>query len=199
MLVFVFEVTDMVEAQFEMRKAQDALELAIDASDIGIWAADLNDDRLTVNPRARTLHGLSEDQEITLSEATMLITEDYREQVRESLKKAVNSKNSFTEEYYIRPMNGGNPRWLKSNGKTYYGEDGQPLYISGTIADLTEQRDEENRKNDFIGMVSHELKTPLTSLNAIIQVCQFKLQDNPDRFLYDALGKAKVQAKRMSN
>jgi signal transduction histidine kinase len=54
------------------------------------------------------------------------------------------------------------------------------------------------RKNDFIGMVSHELKTPLTSLNAIIQVANTKLQGSDDQFLAGAMTKANAQIKRMS-
>jgi len=55
------------------------------------------------------------------------------------------------------------------------------------------------RKNDFIGMVSHELKTPLTSLTAIVQVANQKLKSNEDSFLAGAMEKAGVQVKRMSN
>jgi two-component system sensor histidine kinase VicK len=36
--------------------------------------------------------------------------------------------------------------------------------------DITEQKLDELRKNDFIGMVSHELKTPLTTIKAYTQV-----------------------------
>jgi len=48
-------------------------------------------------------------------------------------------------------------------------------------------------------MVSHELKTPLTSLSAIIQVSNAKLKGSEDQFLASAMEKANLQVKRMSN
>jgi len=56
----------------------------------------------------------------------------------------------------------------------------------------------ERQKDAFIGMASHELKTPLTSLNAILQVANSKLKDSPDPFLAGAMGKANTQVKRMT-
>ena len=53
-------------------------------------------------------------------------------------------------------------------------------------------------KDDFIGMASHELKTPITSLSAVIQVAQSKLKNSPDPFLAQAMDKAGVQVKRMT-
>lgn len=56
----------------------------------------------------------------------------------------------------------------------------------------------QRQKDDFIGMASHELKTPLTSLYALIQVAQAKLKDSDELFLAQAMDKAAVQLKKMS-
>jgi len=56
----------------------------------------------------------------------------------------------------------------------------------------------ERQKDDFIGMASHELKTPLTSLSAMLQVTGLKLKNNPDTFLAGAMDKAQLQVKRMT-
>lgn len=75
---------------------------------------------------------------------------------------------------------------------------GKIIGLSKIARDITLQKREEQRKNDFIGMVSHELKTPLTSLTAIIQVAQKKLAQNEDRFLPGAMEKANRQVGRMA-
>lgn len=56
----------------------------------------------------------------------------------------------------------------------------------------------QRQKDDFIGMASHELKTPLTSLSAMIQVAHAKLKNSDDPFLAQAMNKASVQVKRMT-
>ena len=69
--------------------------------------------------------------------------------------------------------------------------------LSKIARDITEQKKDELRKSDFIGMVSHELKTPLTSLTALIQVANSKLKNSDDAFLSGALAKANIQVKKM--
>lgn len=70
--------------------------------------------------------------------------------------------------------------------------------VSKIARDISEQKLIEQRKVDFIGMASHELKTPLTSLNAMIQVLQQKLRNSDDAVLPAILDKAVRQTKRMT-
>ncbi|QQL49944.1 sensor histidine kinase [Mucilaginibacter ginkgonis] len=78
-------------------------------------------------------------------------------------------------------------------------KEGKVIGVSKIARDITEQKRDDQRKSDFIGMASHELKTPLTSLTALIQVLQHKLKTNPDPFVPQALDKAKLQSKKMSS
>jgi signal transduction histidine kinase len=64
------------------------------------------------------------------------------------------------------------------------------LSIYRVVMDVTEQHLDEQRKNDFIAMVSHELKTPLTSLLGIIQISHLKLKNSEDVFLAGAMEKS---------
>lgn len=49
-------------------------------------------------------------------------------------------------------------------------EENKLIMWVGSTTDIQVLKEEEQRKNDFIGMVSHELKTPLTSLNGYLQL-----------------------------
>ncbi|HEY0897162.1 MAG TPA: ATP-binding protein, partial [Sphingobacteriaceae bacterium] len=66
-------------------------------------------------------------------------------------------------------------------------------------AELEAGKELERQKDVFFGIASHELKTPLTSLTAIIQVAQAKLRNSGDPFLAGAMDTANVQLKRMSS
>jgi PAS domain S-box-containing protein len=75
---------------------------------------------------------------------------------------------------------------------------GNIIGLSKIARDITEKKLDETRKGDFIGMVSHELKTPLTSLGAIIQVANAKLKNSEETFLSGAMQKANQQVSRMT-
>jgi two-component system sensor histidine kinase VicK len=76
---------------------------------------------------------------------------------------------------------------------------GHIIGLSKIARDISERKHDEARKNDFIGMVSHELKTPLTSLTAILHVLESKLRKSDDPFVADGVRRATLQVKRMSN
>ena len=76
--------------------------------------------------------------------------------------------------------------------------EGHVIGVSKVARDISEKKRDEQRKNDFIGMISHELKTPLTSLNALVQVAHEKLRNNEDAFISKALENANKQVKKMS-
>lgn len=75
---------------------------------------------------------------------------------------------------------------------------GKIIGASKIARNITERKLDEARKNDFIGMVSHELKTPLTSLGAILQVVSAKLKNSPDAFLAGAMERANSQVRKMT-
>lgn len=54
-------------------------------------------------------------------------------------------------------------------------EDGQVAIVAGSTRDVTERVQQERQKDEFLGVVSHELKTPVTSIKAYIQVLQKRL------------------------
>jgi len=61
-------------------------------------------------------------------------------------------------------------RWVRATGKFYEAHGDQPANFSGTMMDITERKLEEHRKDDFISIASHELKTPITTLKASLQL-----------------------------
>ncbi|MXV16492.1 PAS domain S-box protein [Hufsiella ginkgonis] len=75
---------------------------------------------------------------------------------------------------------------------------GNIIGVSKIARDISEKKLEEVRKNDFIAMVSHELKTPLTSMNSYVQILLSKARKQDDSFAVNALTRAGVQAKKMT-
>lgn len=78
-------------------------------------------------------------------------------------------------------------------------EDYKTKLILLSIEDISERKMKEAQKDDFIGYVTHELKTPLTSLSMFVQILEGyhkKTKDKKSQFL---LQKAAIQIGRLTN
>ena len=197
MMATVIDLTDEVLARKKLEKVMDTLQLAINSTNMGIWSGNLASDTLTVSDHGRKIHGIPPDLELPFSEAFKMVAPEHRQLLQDGIQNAIDKKTGFDMEYIIHPLDGSLPKWIKSMGKAYYDEQHNPLYLAGTLLDITENKQDTQRKNDFIGMVSHELKTPLTSLKAFIQILQVKANGDADSFSMNALEKAHTQIKKM--
>lgn len=74
---------------------------------------------------------------------------------------------------------------------------GNLIGLSKIARDITEKKQEEQRKHDFVAMVSHELKTPLTSIISYLQVLIARSIKEGNEFTASALARTETQAKKM--
>ncbi|MGN7988925.1 ATP-binding protein [Pedobacter sp. 22226] len=197
-LVIIKDITEQVNFKKELLKAKDILKIAMDASEMGSWNIDIESKKVLLSERAQQIYELDSNK-LSLDEAKSLISPENLTFLTGSIRKALHNKEAFNIEYQIN-LNGikAKTKWLRTAGKAYYNEQGKGVYIAGAVLDITEHKQDEIRKNDFIGMVSHELKTPLTALNAYVQLLQYKLKETGNEFTAETLDKINVQLKRMS-
>lgn len=87
-------------------------------------------------------------------------------------------------------------RWVHALGSLYTSPEGT-AHFSGTMADITEQKLNEQRRSDFISMVSHELRSPLTAIGLHIYILEKKAKSNNDSMVLDTVAKINKQVKRM--
>lgn len=77
-------------------------------------------------------------------------------------------------------------------------KEGQIIGLSKIMRDITYKKQEEQRKNDFVAVVSHELKTPLTTIHSYVQLLLAKSQKEENDFNIKALTRTEWQTKKMT-
>jgi len=174
----MLDVTAQVQSRRALEEAEEKLRIAIDSAGMGTWSVDLETNMLTLSERSRMIHGIPEARNITLEESLKMIVPQQRDSIAKQFNKAIESGSRFEAEVQINPFDGSKPKWLRSTAKVYYDDNGRPLNIAGTLIDITEQKENEQRKDDFISIASHELKTPVTTLKASLQLLN-RMKDNP--------------------
>lgn len=70
-------------------------------------------------------------------------------------------------------------KWHLTRGLAQKDEGGKIVMWIGTNTEMQQIKEEEQRRGDFIKMVSHELKTPVTSIKGYVQLLLMMTADNP--------------------
>lgn len=78
-------------------------------------------------------------------------------------------------------------------------KEGKFVHTRCFTRDITEMKQEEQRKHDFMAMVNHELKTPLTAITSYVQLLLKKSKANADDFTFQVLTRIDAQAKKMTS
>jgi PAS domain S-box-containing protein len=164
------EVTDQVLSRKAIEWGEEQLRLAIDSAELATWYMDADTREFFPSVRLKKLFGYKPDEDMPLSAAFDQITEPYREAVKHAVENTLNTGAVYDVEYQVEGLDDKKLRWLRARGKLYKSDDHKAGNFFGVIADITEDKLQEQRKDDFLSIASHELKTPLTSLKSALQL-----------------------------
>jgi len=76
---------------------------------------------------------------------------------------------------------------------------GMIINYVGIWKDITKQRELEKRRDDFVSIASHELKTPLTSIKGYVQILREKLKGRQNKKVVDYINRMEKQVNHMTN
>jgi PAS domain S-box-containing protein len=94
---------------------------------------------------------------------------DDADRVREVWLKSLETGEPYELEYRLKNLS-GEYIWILGRAAPYYDNEGKIRRWFGTCTDIHEIKKAEAKKDDFISIASHELKTPVTSLKASLQL-----------------------------
>lgn len=180
-LVICNETTEQVRSYHSVQQANRELELAIEAAELGTWDLNPRTNHFVGNERLKSWFGLPPGKDIDLNEALDVIIEEDRERVTSAIQQAMQkgSDGNYGIIYTIVNPHNQQKHIIKAIGKAMFDAGGNVYRFSGTLQDVTDEYQLQQRKDEFISVASHELKTPITSLSASMQILQRLMKTDP--------------------
>lgn len=204
---FTRDITELNEASIrrdiilqELEKSEAKLKMVIASVNLGTWEWEPKTGLLTWSDECKKIYGLPLDKEITFEIYVQHLHPDDKERVVQAILDCLDGAYGGEYDIVLRIIrfDDGSTRWVRAQGKVYFEAGGKAERFIGTVVDITEKKQEDLRKNDFIAMVSHELKTPLTAVKSYIQILLAKEKMEGNAFKLNALTRAEVQTQKMT-
>ncbi|MBK4991295.1 sensor domain-containing protein [Pseudomonas sp. S36] len=140
------DTTERKRAELALKDSQERLDLALDSAQLGTWDWHIPSGMLYGSARAAQLHGLPPTP---FHESFDAFFEGVPEQERSSMRQAYRSlregpAGNYQITYRVQ-LDNGISRYIESRARLYRDEQGNPLRMAGTLLDITDQVEREQR------------------------------------------------------
>ena len=197
-IITFYDVTALKIIQSELLKSTEIIRLATDAAKLATWSINLESRKLTCSARLNEIFGYHPDIHLSLEAMLFQIVKQHQPIMQDAIEKAIHKHEGLDIEFPILRSNDHSLRWIKATGNLTHQIQTLPGDLIGVMEDITDRKLDELRKNDFIAIVSHELKSPITSIQGYLQILLSKFKKVNDQDTVDSLDRAVKQVKKMT-
>jgi PAS domain S-box-containing protein len=183
-IIFSDDITPQKRAEEALREALTRQRLAQSAGRIGIWDWDIRNNRTYLNDEWYEIYGLTRGEPPTYEDFLAQVHPEDRARVSEAMESALLGSGTIDHDFRILRANDGAVRWASSKGEVHFDVQGEAVRAMGAVYDITERkemeralRETDRRKSEFLAMLAHELRNPLTPISNAVNVLE-RLSDS---------------------
>ncbi|MDB4904897.1 MAG: yycG 3 [Mucilaginibacter sp.] len=195
--VVIRDMRPELAAKKALADSEELLRDITSAAPTGLWMSDEQGAITYVNQSWIDWTGISYEEHLGGGWLKSIVEED-KERASKKFIKDLAERNLYEVEFRINHAD-GTTHWCIANGKPQYRADGSFSGYIGACVDITEQKNLQQQKDDFIGIASHELKTPVTSIKAYTQVLERMLKKRGETKEAEMIKKMDGQLNRLTS
>lgn len=198
-------VTDLVQSRKELlakseklRQSETMYKNLSEAMPQIVWTTTPDGIFTYFNERMIEYFGIEKEAFGTANFSAFIHPQDLPK-VKKAWSEAVEKKNRFEMEYRAKKKDTEEYFWLLTRAVPDLDENGDISQWIGTSIDINELKMLQAQKDTFLGIASHELKTPLTSIKLYAQVLERTLKKSGDEKSADFAKKMDEQVIKLTS
>jgi hypothetical protein len=168
MLGSMMDISRQLELQQVSEETKSLLQTITSASPTALWMSDAEGNIVYVNQKWLEWSSSTLTDNLNLGWQKIIHPDDVQ-RVNETFIKANLTHSEYQIDYRV-VLKDSSICWITASGLPRYAANGTFIGFVGSCTDITRQKHLELQKDEFISTVSHELKTPITSIKAYEQL-----------------------------
>lgn len=191
----VMDITERKMAEEALQQSEENYRVIVNQSIAGILKVDFSGSIIFSNERFGKMLGYRVPQLLELT-VTDIIYEADIDRNAVLFERLVNEGEAYEIEKRLL-CSDGTVIWVNNQISPIFDPQGKPHSAVIISVDITRQKAVEKQKDEFIGMASHELKTPLTGIKAYGQLLNREFRHIDERQSAGLIMKLNGQIDRM--
>lgn len=177
-------ISDRKIVEEQLRNSQADLNRAQSVGQIGSWRLDVRENILTWSPENHRLFGIPEGTPMSYETFLSCIHPHDREYVDDMWQAGLRGAPYDIEH---RLIVNGKTKWVREKAELEFDNKGTLRGGFGTSQDITQRKQDEEalreadrRKNEFLAILAHELRNPLTPIRNAVAILKLDSSSNPN-------------------
>lgn len=198
-LNFATDVTEMVLTKKQLKGNEEKYRNLADSLPIIVWTADKEGNIDYYNKRWYDYTGF-ETIDSRESATAKILHPDDQKRASELWTSSKANKTNYEIEYQFRDRTSEDAyRWFLGRAIPIKNAENDVIQWIGTCTDINDFKQFQQQKDNFLGIASHELKTPLTSLKLYSQFLEKNLRKQEDNKNADVAKKMDDQINKLTS
>jgi two-component system sensor histidine kinase VicK len=161
------DITEHKSMLQKLRESEAKFRIVVETTSEWIWEMDLSYTFTYSNPAVEQILGYRADEVVGKNIMFFIYKQDNKDFTK-NMDASFHDKKEWKQWIIFWRHKDGSTRALESNGMPILNENGDLTGFRGVDRDITERKRLEKLQNEFISMVGHELRTPLSSIHGAL-------------------------------